>query len=62
MTIEEFDKKEWNAGLKAEYNTIVFEIGAVDFKEKLIALIPFTGTKRKNWHWVRCENCEIKEL
>lgn len=57
MTTEEFNERQWTAGMKAEYNGKVFKIGSVDFEEKLVAIYE-CGTDEELC-WKRCENVEI---
>ena len=62
MTIEEFDKQKWAGGMTATMKETritaageTFDIGSVDFEEKLIGL---NDPKTDELRWVRCENVE----
>lgn len=60
MTHEEFDNTRFGFGDKAEYNGIVYEIGSVDFEERLIGLsIVDSDADAENYSWVRCENVKF---
>lgn len=66
MTIEQFNKTEFYAGMRflckptnggweATEETII----SVNFDQKLIATIPDNAADDDTWNWWRCENCEI---
>lgn len=56
MTIEEFNNTSWGAGMKIRYCKDIYEVGSVDFEEKLIGYITEID---ECYSWARCENCEI---
>jgi len=51
MTIEDFKKTEWGAGMKCIYRGEEKEVNGVAFDECLVSL-------EIDW-WVRCENIEL---
>lgn len=56
MTLDEFDKTSWSAGMKAKYRGVVYDISSCNYVERLISLyIDDDGDDI----WVRCENVEI---
>jgi hypothetical protein len=61
MTIEEFDKQPWSAGLTVIYKGRKMNVGSVCFEEKLIGIYKdgeneCPDTNRIIYDWVRCEN------
>ncbi|NBQ49265.1 MAG: hypothetical protein EBY40_01065 [Marivivens sp.] len=64
MTIEQFDRFEWRAGLKVKHaeDGRVCPVSGVDFYEKAVGLRDFMeGAEPGDIHWSRCENVEIVE-
>jgi hypothetical protein len=55
MTLEEYDKTGWTGNMKAEYRGQIYDIGAANFPEYLIALDDGTD----DYTWVRCENITL---
>lgn len=62
MTIEEFNEERWSGGMTATMKddsyknpSKTFDIGSVDFHEKLIGL---DDPKCDELRWVRCESVE----
>lgn len=71
MTIEEFNKTKFYAGMRflckpmnGEWEATTETIISVNFDQKLIATIPDNLSEEDSddpslWNWWRCENCEI---
>ena len=62
MTISEFDRTGWRAGLQAKHaeSGRVCPVVSVDFYEKTVGLKNFMeGAEPDEVHWARCENIEI---
>jgi hypothetical protein len=63
MSIEDFDKTRWGAGMKVTYHGKERDIASVDFQEKLIGLVEDNEIgdpdEESSLDWVRCENCEL---
>lgn len=55
MTLEEFSKQKWSAGMKCIYMDSEYDIVSVNFQELLIAL----GCGEDDEIWVRCENVQL---
>lgn len=58
MTLDEFKHQGFGAGMKCKYESRVYDIGAVNFKDALIALKEYEYTS-EDYMWVRCENIEL---
>jgi hypothetical protein len=60
MTLDEFDKSRWHAGMKAIYHgdNQVYPVFSVDFVERLVGL---KGVQRDAGEifWARCENVSL---
>lgn len=63
MTIEQFNKTRWGAGMKVlckpmgvKYEPYEADVVSVDFDQCLIGIPDQVGTEVR---WLRCENCEI---
>lgn len=61
MTIEDFNNNYWSGTSKVIYKTNEYEVEAVDFEEKLIAINEFPDLEDEgnNLSWKRCENCKL---
>jgi len=61
MTIDEFNKTIFLAGMKAKYMNEYYSIISVNFAECLFALCHhnFGENDPDVWLWVRCENVEL---
>ncbi|MEQ1488852.1 MAG: hypothetical protein ABL920_10185 [Methylotenera sp.] len=58
MTIEEFNKTSWSAGMMATYHNKKYPIVSCDFEEQLIAIEGYvSGCEEPSW--VRCENITL---
>ena len=57
MTIEEFNKTAFGAGMEMTYQDKVYEVVAVEFEEKLLAYK--LNEDSEQYSWARCENCTI---
>lgn len=55
MTFDEYDKTEWTAHMKAEYNGHTYDIEAANFPEYLVCIDDGSG----DGMWVRCENITL---
>jgi hypothetical protein len=58
MTIDEFRKYRWGAGMKAKYRNSEYPIVSCDFDEELVGLKNVVSGS-DDLTWVRCENIEI---
>jgi hypothetical protein len=58
VTIEEFRKYRWGAGMKAKYHSGEYPIVSCDFEEELVGLKNVVSGS-DNITWVRCENMDI---
>lgn len=60
MTIEEFNKTRFHAGMKVMYNGEIYPLASANFDEKLVAYVDgYDEDDKPEFNWVRCENCEI---
>lgn len=62
MTIEEFDATKYSGKIKVKYKGKVFDVYAVDFEQKLIAINEFNYSDTEvdfELQWKRCENVEL---
>ena len=60
MTIEEFNKIKFGAGMKAKYKDYIYGIVSVNFEESLLGLADDdVHDDDDDLIWVRCENAEI---
>ncbi|WP_119328378.1 hypothetical protein [Cysteiniphilum halobium] len=67
MTIEEFNKQGWTAGMTCIHtctktgNKHTYSIATVTFSEALVGLCDpnVDECKPEDIHWVRCENIEL---
>ncbi len=66
MTIEQFNKTRWGAGMKVlckpmtmRYNPYVAVVVSVNFDQALIATADEDSDDTESWLWHRCESCEI---
>lgn len=55
MTFDEYDKTEWTAHMKAEYNGHTYDIEGANFPEYLVCIDDGSG----DGMWVRCENITL---
>jgi hypothetical protein len=62
MTIEEFDKMKWKAGMQVRYHCLsksrTRDVASVNFLEKLIGLASIDEVDEIDW--VRCENVTLE--
>lgn len=61
MTIDEFNKTKWLAGMTAKYHgdNKFYHVAAVNFSEMLVGLLGL-GQDKSEIYWARCENVTIK--
>lgn len=57
MTIQEFEKTSFGAGMKLKYRDEVYQLGSVDFFENLVGMV--NPDDEDNLMWARCENVEL---
>ena len=57
MTITQFDLTGFVVGMKVDYNGKTYELEAVDFQEKLVAINLYADPD--DLKWVRCENIKL---
>lgn len=60
MTLDEFDKSKWHAGMKARYHGDgqTYPVFSVDFVERLVGLKGVQANAGETF-WARCENVTI---
>jgi hypothetical protein len=60
MTIDEFNKMRFGAGMKIFYKGKEYDIRSVDFEEALIGIDEkILGGDEGDISWKRCENCQL---
>lgn len=57
MTIEDFDKTAFRAGMKVEYKGKNYDLSSVNFEEKLIGFD--VDESDDDPMWARCENVQL---
>ncbi len=62
MSIEEFDNAKFSGKSKVEYKGSTYDVYAVEFEEKLIAINQFNYSDSDEdfeLQWKRCENVKL---
>lgn len=61
MTVDEFNKTGFGAGMKAKYGGEVYNVISCNFPEALFGLIKEFDDPNDLylWNWCRCENVEL---
>lgn len=61
MTLEEFDKTYFCAGMSAMYKGELVAISSVNFEEKLLEVVDLANAQPEpdDFYWVRCESVEM---
>jgi hypothetical protein len=64
ITFQKFDDTRWGKWDRVSYNGGEWYVRSVNFKERLLGLVPdFLNpeTDEYDTEWVRCENCALLE-